>query len=382
MVIRVNFKINEKMKENIVTFAISGIAIVAFYFFIKEFQTVTKIITKIIAVSMPFIIGFCLTFVLTPVQKCVENKILSKINISQKRKRLISVVCSMLTLALVITLFLWLLLPQLYSSMVALGKTIVDYVTNAETNLAWLYEKLPELSPIINNLFQTSEDYVLSIVSTITTYIPIAINYSYAIISNIFNILISLIITVYMLYDRERFISQIKRVTYALFSKKSADFLCKVTNLTSRMFNQFIFGKALDSFIIGIVCLICTSLLRLPYAPLFSFIIGITNIIPVFGPFIGAIPCALILLIIDYFKAFEFVIFIIILQQIDGNIIGPRILGDSLGLPSLWVMFAIIVGGGCFGIVGMFVGVPIFSVIYLLIKEKVAKVLKEKSLEI
>ena len=202
MVIRVNFKINDKMKENIVTFAISGIAIVAFYFFIKEFQTVTKIITKIIAVSMPFIIGFCLTFVLTPVQKCVENKILSKINISQKRKRLISVVCSMLTLALVITLFLWLLLPQLYSSMVALGKTIVDYVTNAETNLAWLYEKLPELSPIINNLFQTSEDYVLSIVSTITTYIPIAINYSYAIISNIFNILISLIITVYMLYDR------------------------------------------------------------------------------------------------------------------------------------------------------------------------------------
>ncbi|MDY5998063.1 MAG: AI-2E family transporter [Erysipelotrichaceae bacterium] len=370
------------MKENIVTFAISGIAIVAFYFFIKEFQTVTKIITKIIAVSMPFIIGFCLTFVLTPVQKCVENKILSKINISQKRKRLISVVCSMLTLALVITLFLWLLLPQLYFSMVALGKTIVDYVTNAETNLAWLYEKLPELSPIINNLFQTSEDYVLSIVSTITTYIPIAINYSYAIISNIFNILISLIITVYMLYDRERFISQIKRVTYALFSKKSADFLCKVTNLTSRMFNQFIFGKALDSFIIGIVCLICTSLLRLPYAPLFSFIIGITNMIPVFGPFIGAIPCALILLIIDYFKAFEFVIFIIILQQIDGNIIGPRILGDSLGLPSLWVMFAIIVGGGCFGIVGMFVGVPIFSVIYLLIKEKVAKVLKEKSLEI
>ena len=238
------------------------------------------------------------------------------------------------------------------------------------------------MSPIINNLFQTSEDYILSIVSTITTYIPIAINYSYAIISNIFNILISLIITVYMLYDRERFISQIKRVTYALFSKKSADFLCKVTNLTSRMFNQFIFGKALDSFIIGIVCLICTSLLRLPYAPLFSFIIGITNMIPVFGPFIGAIPCALILLIIDYFKAFEFVIFIIILQQIDGNIIGPRILGDSLGLPSLWVMFAIIVGGGCFGIFGMFVGVPIFSVIYLLIKEKVAKVLKEKSLEI
>ncbi|MDD7227649.1 MAG: hypothetical protein PUH85_04560, partial [Firmicutes bacterium] len=110
-----NFKINEKMKENIVTFAISGIAIVAFYFFIKEFQTVTKILTKIIAVSMPFIIGFCLTFVLTPIQKCVENKILIKINISQKRKRLISVVCSMLTLALVITLFLWLLLPQLYS---------------------------------------------------------------------------------------------------------------------------------------------------------------------------------------------------------------------------------------------------------------------------
>ena len=148
------------------------------------------------------------------------------------------------------------------------------------------------------------------------------------------------------------------------------------------MFNSFVYGKALDSLIIGIICAICTGLMKMPYAVLISFVIGITNMIPVFGPFIGAIPCIFILLIISPYKALEFSIFVLILQQIDGNIIGPRILGDSLGLPALWIMFAIIIGGATFGIVGMFLGVPIFSVIYYLVSNRVNQALREKRIHI
>jgi predicted PurR-regulated permease PerM len=148
------------------------------------------------------------------------------------------------------------------------------------------------------------------------------------------------------------------------------------------MLDSFIFGKALDSLIIGVTCGLCCGLMKIPYTPLIAFVIGITNMIPIFGPFIGAVPCVFILLIISPTKALEFIIFILILQQVDGNILGPYILGDSLGLPPVWVMFAIIVGGALWGVLGMFLGVPLFSVIYVLIKELINKRLSEKRIKV
>jgi predicted PurR-regulated permease PerM len=154
-----------------------------------------------------------------------------------------------------------------------------------------------------------------------------------------------------------------------------------VLNLTGRMFNRFIFGKALDSLIIGILCYVIVSLMGLPYTALIAVVIGFTNMIPVFGPFLGAIPCIFILFIINPLQALEFTVFILILQQIDGNIIGPYILGDSLGLPNVWVIFAIIAGGALFGIPGMFIGVPIFAVIYILLRGFINKQLERKHLD-
>ena len=155
-----------------------------------------------------------------------------------------------------------------------------------------------------------------------------------------------------------------------------------VGRLSVRLFNSFIAGKAVDSLIIGIVCWLVVTILQMPYAPMIGFIVGITNMIPVFGPFIGAIPCLIILLIINPWQSLEFLIFIIILQQIDGNIIGPHILGDSMGLPTLWVMFAIIVGGALFGVVGMFLGVPIFSVIYTLVANALNRRMMENQIDL
>ena len=156
--------------------------------------------------------------------------------------------------------------------------------------------------------------------------------------------------------------------------------LIQLSRLTSRMFNSFIIGKMIDSLIIGVICFIGMLIMRLPFAVLISFIVGLTNMIPVFGPFIGAVPGIFILFIVDPIYSLIFAVFVLLLQQFDGNILGPMILGDQLGLPSLWVMFSIIVGGGMFGILGMFLGVPVFAVLYVVVRGFVSGRLKEKNI--
>ena len=201
-------------------------------------------------------------------------------------------------------------------------------------------------------------------------------------VTGIVNFFIGLIIMVYLLYDEERFKRTFKKINYALLPRKAADSFIYVLCLCRDAFNNFIFGKIIDSLIIGILCYICVAFLKIPYPVLIAVIVGITNIIPVFGPFIGAIPCLIILVMIDPLAALKFLIFIIILQQVDGNIIGPKILGGSMGLPTLWIMFAIIVGGSLFGVFGMVIGVPLFSVIYTLIRRQISQKLKEKDIHI
>ena len=183
-----------------------------------------------------------------------------------------------------------------------------------------------------------------------------------------------------MLADKEGFLASTKRLSYAIFSVETADRLRQGLNFVDKTFMGFLSGKILDSLIIGIICYIVCSILNMPYTLLVSVIIGVTNIIPFFGPLIGAIPSALIILMVSPSKCLIFVIFIIILQQIDGNIIGPRILGSSTGITGFWVMFAIIVGSGLFGFWGMLLGVPVFVVIYTVIQNLVVKKLKKSDL--
>jgi predicted PurR-regulated permease PerM len=189
-----------------------------------------------------------------------------------------------------------------------------------------------------------------------------------------------LIIALYILCDRERFYIQIKKVAYTLFSEPVVKQMRDLAKLSSKMFNSFIVGKIVDSLIIGIICYVGMSLIGFDFALLISFIVGCTNVIPVFGPFIGAVPGFVILLIVNPLDSLWFLVFIFALQQFDGNILGPMILGDSMGIPTLYVMFAILVGGGFFGIPGMFLGVPIFSIIYVVVKASVEKQLEKKQI--
>jgi len=188
------------------------------------------------------------------------------------------------------------------------------------------------------------------------------------------------IISVYFLFSKETLIAQVKKIVYAVFSKNVAKTSVRVARESHRIFSGFINGKLLDSLIIGVLCFIGTSLLRFEYSLLISFIVGVTNVIPFFGPIIGAIPGILILLMVDPWQALWFGLFVLALQQLDGNVIGPKILGNSTGLPALWVMFAILIGGDMFGVIGMFIGVPTFAIIYKFSKEIFEYLLKKKNM--
>ena len=188
-------------------------------------------------------------------------------------------------------------------------------------------------------------------------------------------------ICVYILNSKEKFIAQGQKLILAVFKKERADQIFELGRLSNQTFGGFINGKILDSIIIGIICFIMMNILKLPMAILISVIVGLTNIIPFFGPFIGMVPSALILLIIEPVAALKFIIMVLVLQQIDGNIIGPKILGKTTKLASFWVMFAIIVGGGLFGFPGMILGVPFFAIVYTYISRAINRRLEEKKLE-
>lgn len=367
------YKLSEQAKENIRVYTIAGILIATFCFLFLNGSPVFSFLKRVVKILTPFFIGFAIAFILMPLCNIIETRWLGGLSWKKKTKRTIAVISCIIIFLLLITVTLLMLIPQLISSVQTLVgnmdvylRTLEDFVNRFQSN--------EEYSQVIDNILQSLFTQISNWVQQLSSLLPKVLNYSVSFISSVFNFFVGLIVSVYILLDEETFRSQIRKAIKALFSEKTSKRIFYVAELTGKMFNSFIFGKALDSLIIGIICWFVTSIMNIPYSPLISFIIGITNMIPVFGPFIGAIPSAFILLVINPMAALEFVIFIIILQQIDGNIIGPYILGDSMGLPAFWIMFAIILGGGLFGVIGMFLGVPLFAVIFTIGKE----ILKEK----
>lgn len=368
-------ELKEQTKENIKAYTISGIFIVITYFIFKNSTVIFAFLGSVFTTLMPFILGFAFAFILIPLRNLIEKNFFKKLKWSYKTKRNVAVLITMIVFIIVIASFFIVLIPQLVESIKTLINSFDGYV-NAFTSLFQNVEIQGEYREIFDSGIEALKTFVNSLISGENNLISTVVSYSLSFLSSIVNVFISLIIAVYLLLDEERFKSQVCRVIYAIFGRGTSNKIFYVAKLTSKMFNSFIFGKALDSLIIGIICWVGTAILKIPYSTLISFVIGITNMIPVFGPFIGAIPCIFILIFINPFKALEFSIFVLALQQVDGNIIGPKILGGSLGLPALWVMFAIIVGGGLFGVIGMFLGVPIFSVIYVLIRDAVNNKIK------
>lgn len=367
-------------KENILTITVAGILIVVFYILLKNVGWVFNGVLKLVKALAPFIFGFAFAFVLIPLRRTIEIKWLKHVSIKFRTKRKIATLICMLVLILVLFSFFAILIPQLADSLSTFSASFDGYVQKAVQWVESINGTNSQMSNMVNSLIDSASGKLTEWLTGARGGIATLLSFSISFARGILNFLIGVIICIYILLDEEVFKKQFKSLLYAILNKKSATRVIEVLRLTSKTFNSFLFGKFIDSLIIGVITYIAVVIMRMPYAPLIAFVIGITNMIPVFGPFIGAIPCLLILLIIDFWMALEFFVFIVILQQIDGNVIGPRILGDAVGLPTLWVMFAIIVGGSLFGIVGMFVGVPIFSVIYVLANDRIKRNLKEKNI--
>lgn len=375
------FKYNFKEQKNTVSLTISLIIVLLTYFAINNLPGILDFVQSMIDLLLPFIVGFAIAFLISPLMFWSENRILKKAKISDRTKRKLSAVFSFTTSMVIFGIFIATIVPQVLSSIAQLSILLPDYVASAQQFLTQWFLGLNLGDEVLILLIDTGNELLKNLAQITRDIIPVILNFSWTFVNVLVRIIIGFIVSIYILFDRERFTLQFRKLTYAIFSKSQAERLFEISRLTARMFNSFIIGKTIDSVIVGIICYIVMLLFGWPYPVLISLIIGVTNMIPVFGPFIGAIPSLFLLFIVDPSAALWFALFIIILQQIDGNIIGPIILQDSMGLPSLWIMFAIILGGGFFGLIGMFLGVPVFAVVYVIIKEIVNQRLKDKNIE-
>ena len=329
----------------------------------------------------PLWVGIAFAYLLVPVASFFERLI-------QKSKRLsryarpVSVLITSLLVVAFIALLCAVLLPQLITSVTDLAGKLPGMLKEQLDRLQTFIASNNRFSSTAANLVESAENMLMTWIKTnlLGTISNIATSLM-SVGSAIVNLLLALIITIYLLLDRERYMNQCSKLFHTVSrNERVNDAVYDTLHQANKMFGGFISGKLIDSLIVGIICFVFMLILGLEYPLLISVIVGVTNIIPMFGPFIGAVPCAFLLLLVSPKQCLIFIIFVVILQQIDGNIIGPRILGDSTGLSSLYVTIAILLFGSLFGFIGMIIGVPLFATIYYVVKRVAEYFLRKRGL--
>lgn len=356
---------------------------IIFYFTLSKFGIIMEKINGFVLGIQPIFIGIALAYLLNFVLNIYEDKISSLSamkKVSHKSIRGISILLTYITAAIVLYLFMYFVLPQLIQSITGLANNIPNYVNNIGRTVTDLIESTnldPEYMAVINEQLNNIGNYLIQFA---TELIPVIGGLLLAITSSIWNIFIGVIVSIYLLIDKEMFYALGKKMTYGILSKSKAKRVLELTHRSNDIFGKFLSGKILDSIIIGVLTFVTLTVFKMPYTLLVSVIIGITNIIPFFGPFIGAVPSVIIICFISPVKALWFILIIFVIQQIDGNIIGPKILGDSIGLSAFWILFSILIAGKLLGFIGMVIGVPLFAVLYSIAKEIIESKLKNKGL--
>ena len=352
---------------------------ILFFFLIYRFQGFGDAISKLTGILMPFIYGAVIAYLLKPVCNCVEDFLRRLLPEKMgTAANMLAVAVSLLFGILVVYALFMMIVPQLITSVTTLYYTarnnlndFVDWASHQEI-IASNQKLLDFIETSYDNLQDTLDNLVRTkLVPSMQSILSGAALGVMSFVTFLKNIIIGVIVSVYLLASRKKFGQQCKMILYSLIKPRWADIILEEILYADKMFGGFINGKILDSAIIGVLCYIACLIFKFPSALLVSVIIGVTNVIPFFGPFIGAIPATLLILIQNPIKALWFVLFVLVLQQVDGNIIGPKILGNTTGLSSFWVLFAILLFGGLWGFVGMIVGVPLFAVIYDVIKKLV-----------
>ena len=353
---------------------------------IVNFSGTKDIVRRLLQVMSPFILAFFIAYLLHPMVVKI-NKLLEKTKfISEKASKILSIVISYLVVLGALTITLIYVIPELYNSISELtsASRIDAMITTITEALEELDNKFPTVDfTIIETKIEEALPQLISFgTNMIKDLVPMVFTVSVYIVKAVINLLLSVVISVYMLSDKANFKIAIKKGLYAFVAKNMVDSFLRTVKECNSIFKGFIIGKSVDSLIIGSICFIAMSILKLPYALLLSVIVGITNMIPYFGPFIGAIPGVVLYLLINPIKSIVFAIMIFVLQQFDGLYLGPKILGNSTGLKPFWIIFAITVGGAYAGAIGMFLGVPVVAVISFLLQKIVDNKLKKKNITV
>lgn len=390
------FKLNNKYVRWGVTAFLVIVAGITFYYFVFHSSNIRSGVKMITDILMPVVVGMAIAYLLTPILNFIESKLLyplcNKLRIKEsKKKNSIIRGLGILITAFLFVALIYVLLYMLISQIVPSVQNIVSNFDAYTSNFTkWLNQTMNDNPEVQAYLVRTFDKYSNELESWITDILPntgqliktVSLSIL-GVVGVLWDFVIGFIISIYVLASKEKFAAQAKKVSYALFEKDTANTVIRNFRFTHKTFIGFLGGKIVDSIIIGILCFIGTSILKTPYAALVSVIVGVTNIIPFFGPFLGAVPSALLIFVVDPLHPLNclyFVIFIIVLQQVDGNIIGPKILGSSTGLAGFWVIFAITLFGGLFGVFGMIIGVPIFAVIYAGIRSGLNILLSKKEM--
>lgn len=330
-----------------------------------------------LGVLKPFIFGFAIAYLLNTPVRFFERKVFHRL----RWKRSLSIAAVYLLAVLVLIILLNMILPQVVESVMELINNMKSYLDNLNALVNSLVERFELEGDGINALMVSYEDLVNKLANLASVALPKLLNFGVAVGNGVIAAVTALISSIYMLSGRDKLTSQIKSILFAVFPVKKVEHFLHVCRRANDIFVGFINGKIIDSVIIGVLCFLLCLILRIPYAVLLSVFIGVTNVVPFFGPIIGAIPSIMILIIVNPWAALRFGIMVIALQQFDGNILGPKILGNSTGISAIWVLVAIVVGGGLFGFPGMLLGVPTFAVIYMLTRDFVTARLAEKQID-
>ena len=383
---------NEYVKWGVTAFFVIAGAIV-FYMLLQHGGVILRAIKKLLHVLSPIIWGLVISYILWPVTKFFQIKLFVPLLERWRPKkdnaritRVLAIVLTIVLALLFIGVLLWSVIPQLYLSIETIVSNAPEYLQNVTALIERWFEKFPAIENALleatGNMSDSITDWARGVLlpnlSTIITNVSTGV---YLVLRGILSVLIGFVVACYVLYNVEGISAGSKKLLYSVFSIQRAEQIDRAIGMMDGIFNGFINGKIIDSMIIGVLCYIVCAIAKMPYVVLISVIVGVTNIIPFFGPFIGAIPSILIILLVSPVKALIFAAIILVLQQLDGNVIGPKILGSSLGLNGFWVMFAIIVGGGLFGFMGMLLAVPVFAVVYAVVKTLVDHSLKKRGLQ-
>lgn len=403
--------VNKQTYKNYFAIGVTAFCVIAagilLSFLLLKVPIILGFLGTVARILRPIFIGMILAFLLLPIHRALLHFFTPNESMQNKRTmalvRILALVFTYIVAFSAMYLLVVLVAPQVYVSVVGLVEAFPEYIRSVQEWLFNFLEDNPDIQetvmPIYYSAAQSLEQWLNSDILPNLESMASALNWMKdSILPNLSgvvqsvsagviafflllkDVLVAIIVSVYLLVRKDIFAAQSKKLVYSIFPVRVGDIIVDETRMAYRILSGFISGKLLDSLIIGIITLVTCNLLRFPYPALLATIIGVTNIIPFFGPFIGAVPCALLIFLVSPLQCLYFVIFVLVLQQFDGNVLGPRILGGTTGLASFWVLFSILLFGGLFGVVGMVIGVPVFAMFYNVLTRLVSRGLRRHSL--